>query len=169
MAEELNDKPFDNPSFSQSILWTAQRLLLIGFIARFKKNYDRYRPLTKNNDIPEGNTHYLSYLTHSITSKQQSFYHIFSNSDEQDEAVLNSSLLILNQQIYDLLYELHFRLLDFPVDDILPVIRHLDNQLAFWNTENLEWTLSEDFEIHIMTALNEMTLIDKLVQNIGEI
>ncbi len=63
MAEKLNKKQYsENTITSHSILWGAQKLLLIGLIARFKKNYDRYHP-NDNSLISNRNTDYLHYLT----------------------------------------------------------------------------------------------------------
>ncbi len=166
MAEELNKKQYsENTITSHSILWGAQRLLLIGLIARFKKNYDRYHP-NDNSLISNQDTDYLHYLTHTIVAKQQSFFHLISNPGDQDEAILSSSLLILNQQIYDLLYELHFRLLDFSLDSIISVIKHLDHQMSFWNTQNMKWIDCENIEIPFLKALDEMQMIENLVLNI---
>lgn len=161
MAEKLNNHQYSEKPSAHSILWNAQKLLLLGLVVRFRKNYDRYRPIS---EIPEKkqDSSYLDYLLQIIISKQQSFYNLVANPGDIDEAILNTSLLVLNQQIYDMLYELHFRLLDFSVEKIIPVIKHIDHQLSFWNTDDLPWQSSGYVESGLSDSLNEMMLIRDL-------
>lgn len=158
MAEELNHHRYSEKPSIHSVLWNAQKLLLIGLVARFRKNHDRYNP---KSDISQSkqDSAYLNDLLQTIISRQQSFYNLIANPGNIEEAILNTSLLVLNQQIFDLLYELHFRLLDFSVEKIIPIIRHIDHQLSFWDTEHLKWQNTGYVESGLTDALNEMMLI----------
>lgn len=132
MAEKINRKPNSesDPGFtSDTIFWGASQLLFLAFIARFKKNFDKYR-----SDIdPEIDKIRLQTTIHKIIYKQQSVINVLHNRDKIDPMALSSSILVLQQQIFNYLNELHNDILELDIDSIVPLIPRIDQQRSFWD------------------------------------
>lgn len=158
-----NDESNATQAFPDNVLLGASQLLLIGFIARFKKNYDRYKP-EKTHLIEVPNKRIAVRIASQIVYKQQIFLNLLTTPDEWDEFTVSVSLLVLNQQIFDLLGDLHYNLLDHPINRIVDLVPQLDQQLAFWNPNSINVSNPGKLRIHLTVILQQMiTLKNKLI------
>ncbi|HKJ34559.1 MAG TPA: hypothetical protein VKA34_22230 [Balneolales bacterium] len=156
MAKEINNAGNSETGISPDIIfWGASQLLFLALIARFKKNHDKYR----SNFVPEVDKDKLQSTIHKIIYKQQSVLNILHNQDELDQLNISSAILVLQQQIYNFLNELHNDILELDIDSIYHLVPRLDQQRIFWNplTHNIE---TSDNVTHIEIGTSQRDMIE---------
>jgi hypothetical protein len=131
MAKEINNNHgTDQEMGGNAVFWGASRLLLLAFISRFHKNFNRYNNKVDRIAVSAAD---LCRTTHKIIYKQQSVLNLLHGYGQINDISTASALLVLRQQIHNFLDDLHSDILDFDIDQIYPLIPRLDEQREFWN------------------------------------
>lgn len=141
-------------------LWNASHLLTLGLVNRFFRNYSRYRDQSWQYADREQLISTCYELEHKIYAYEnlQSTY----TGSSISEADLQTSSLVLRQQIYDYYEYLHHQLLYRDPDTIDSIIPLIDQQLTLWRYENAHTSLSS---LELLEATQTLSHIEMLIQD----
>jgi len=149
--QDESETEFSSDDFESRLLWGASSVLTLGIVSKFAASFRRsHQQENEDKDIKTN----LAPLLHSARQKIQSAENIISVRDEEVNPLQETMLLLLRQQIYDYLHEIHQELLDRDVEHIVGVIPLLDKLLRFWHPDRPHTNIEAEIEHYHIVMLN---------------
>ena len=147
-----NESDTEYGDFESRLLWGASSVLTLGIISKFAASFRRSHQQDKG-DETKTNTN-IAPLLNSARQKIHSAENIISVRDEEVNPLQETMLLLLRQQIYDYLHEIHQELLEREVEQIINVIPLLDKLIRFWHPDRAHNSNEAEIEHYHILLLN---------------
>jgi len=143
-------------NFQNRLLWGASSVLTLGIVSKFAASFRRCHHEKVNTQVN------FAALLRSAKQKIQSVETITSLREDEPDPLKDTILMLLRQQIYDYLHEVHQELLENEVDQIIEIIPLIDKLMRFWHPDRSHTKDDAEIEHYHIVLLN---LEQKMKQN----